>query len=169
MIKTKNKKALLFSNLSILIILILFSSCFISCAQLLNDKLNLSRTIKGSDGTLTWELDYSSNKLIISGSADKDTPFTCTRITDIDFNEVFYIEFNSGITALGDYAFSSFSKVKNITIPSSVVQIDSYAFEGWCGYTITLGWTSSDSTGRSLLGLNNTNVTVLYSDGTRYK
>jgi hypothetical protein len=160
---------LFFVNLSILIFLIFFSGCFLSCAQLLNNKFNFSKTIKGSDGTLTWELDYTSNKLVVSGSADKDTPFTCTRISNIDFDEVLYIELHSGITALGDYAFSGFSKVKNITIPSSVVQIDSYAFGGWHGYTITLDWTSSDSTSRSLSGLNNTSATVLYSDGTRYK
>ncbi|MCK9171835.1 MAG: leucine-rich repeat domain-containing protein [Treponema sp.] len=312
MIKTKNKKAVFFANLSILIFLTLFSTCLFSCAQLLNDKFGFNKTIKGSDGTLTWELDYSSNKLIISGSADKDTPFTCTRITDIDFSEVFYIEFSSGITALGDYAFSGFSKVKNIslttgiqsagkdlfaglmcsvsigsectvsnwdkdwykgyngvswlvyndssgentllvfgegkmsdydisydsiygtaisnapwatydyrkiiigegityigtdsfyncsavvkngyvdsitfpstlthigsycfawmpiqeiTIPSGVVQIDSYAFQGWYGYTINLDWTSSDSTSRSLVGLSDTSATVLYSNGIKY-
>ena len=80
------------------------------------------------DSDVTWNMDYDSGILTISGTgdmADWDYSFqapwhSCSSVSKV------VIE--SGVTSIGAYAFDGFRFLESITIPDSVTKIGDYAF-----------------------------------------
>ncbi len=96
-------------------------------------KKALTSNVSGSCGTgVTWSLN-TSGVLTISGSgAIKNyTSSSNTRAPWYNYGaDVTAIVIESGVTAIGNYAFYWCSKITAVTIPDSVTSIGTYAFYG---------------------------------------
>lgn len=113
----------------------------------------------------SWSSLYFTKVIVGSGitGIGSHTFENCTSMTSI--------ELPATVSSIGYSAFSNCMNLTVIGIPSSITAISSYAFNGWTSaQTITLGWTSYDTTVRSLDGLSSysTAATIKYSDGTIY-
>ena len=75
------------------------------------------------------------------------------------------------MTSIDEYAFYKCTGFTALTIPSSVIEIGSSAFD-YCTATqiITLGWNTSDSTERDIAddAFGYAGVIVKYNDGSNY-
>ncbi|MGN0489775.1 MAG: leucine-rich repeat protein [Ruminococcus sp.] len=94
----------------------------------------------GTTGDCTWEFDASTGKLTISGSGAMGN-YSSTEAAPWDTysNEIKTVEIKSGVTSIGDFAFSFCSNLTNVTLPNSVTSIGEYAFYYCTGLTnITL-------------------------------
>lgn len=95
----------------------------------------------GSCGTnVNWELNTCTGELTISGSglmtdysSDNKAPWYLYK------NSITSVVIESGITLIGNFAFTDCSGLNSVTIPSSVTSIESDAFSGCSGLiSITL-------------------------------
>ena len=80
-----------------------------------------------------WSLD-SDGKLTVTGQGDMCNFTSFSTPWDSCKSEVCSIEIQSGITSIGDRAFSGCSNATGISIPSGVTRIGEYAFSG-CKFT----------------------------------
>ena len=75
------------------------------------------------------------------------------------------------MTSIDEYAFYKCTGFTALTIPSSVIEIGSSAFD-YCTNTqlITLDWNAGDTTSRNIAGdaFGYTGIVVKYKDGTTY-
>jgi len=110
-------------------LLIISLSSFISCADFINDKLNLG-VASGSSGSLEWSWNLFDQTLSLTGTADSTEPFTYKQISGLNYSKVKTITIGSGITALGDHAFSCFTNAESISIPESVTSVGEGIFKG---------------------------------------
>lgn len=95
------------------------------------DKTELRDNPSGKCGdTCSWSLDTSTGAITISGTGKMDnypdsvpTPWANYK------SSIESVIINDGITSIGQYAFSSCSKLKSVTIPASVKDINKRAFQ----------------------------------------
>lgn len=104
--------------------------------------------ISGSCGSdLTWT--YSGNQLLISGTGNM-TSFTSGSLAPWNSyrDSITKVVVESGVTSIGSYAFSGFSKIVDLELPSSLKTIGEYSFNGCTGIselTIPSGVSSINS------------------------
>src|SRR5574344_932342 len=111
--------------------------------------------------TSPWGLLSYSNVIIAEGITciGVRSFFNCTHVVPNGYLNS--ISLPSTLTTISVKAFSDLASA-NITIPSSVTYIYTDAFADWSGYTINLGWSSSDTTQRTLFGLNSSCGATIY-------
>jgi len=84
----------------------------------------------GKNGNnLTWELNLSTNTLIISGSGEmadysNSTPAPWRANED----QILYLDLPNGMTNIGRYAFAQLDELTSVSLPNSVKTIERYAF-----------------------------------------
>ena len=88
-------------------------------------------TVSGSCGDdVSFTLDLSTGKLIISGTGDMD--FRTVYTSDVPFYEykdkITEIEIKSGVTSIENYSFTRCGQLKSIIIPDTVTSIGEHAF-----------------------------------------
>lgn len=116
--------------------------------------------------TSPWGLLSYSNVIIAEGITciGVRSFFNCTHVVPNGYLNS--VSLPSTLTTISVKAFSDLASA-NITIPSSVTYIYTDAFADWSGYTINLGWSSSDKTKRTLIGLSSScGAAIYYSDNT---
>ena len=122
--KKSNLKAISFFLLIAMVVSLLSVNIFA-------EPITYDASVNG-DGSLTAVYDSETSTLTFSGSGDmKDwtsyssVPWYGNRnnITSIVFAE------GSNITSIGDYAFYSFTKLSNITLPNTITDIGKMSFE----------------------------------------
>ena len=103
-----------------------FRFIFLAAIMLMGVK-NVAQIISDTTGTLTWNLDTSVHSLTISGIGEMPNylgyaPWYSHR------NSIVTVEIDSGVTSIGDYAFSECSNLTSVSIPSGITSIGMYAF-----------------------------------------
>lgn len=86
----------------------------------------------GAEGdNLTWTL-YDNYELVIEGSGDMEN-YNHTLPPWVNYrSQIMDLTIRSGVTGIGDWAFSSISGLARVTIPDSVINIGYAAFR-YCG------------------------------------
>lgn len=81
---------------------------------------------------LTWNFDADSGKLTISGSGEMEDYTQNNTPWNADQYDIQTVVIESGVTSIGEFAFSGCSNMNMITIPADVASIGRGAFFGWC-------------------------------------
>ena len=84
----------------------------------------------GTDGGIEWDYNNSTKTLTIStaGSGVMNDYSTSNQPWKAYKAEIRFVEISSGVTRIGDFAFYSFTSLRNVTIPTSVTKIGRAAF-----------------------------------------
>ncbi len=135
----------------------------------------LPATAEQCGDDLTWSFDESSGTLTITGSGDMwdMQPLAWETANAIPWRSlsgsIKSVELPSGLTSIGDYAFSGCSGLTGVTIPSSVTSIGNSAFyncSGLTSVTIPEGVTSIGySAFGSCSGLTSVSLPASISEG----
>ncbi|MDE7141137.1 MAG: leucine-rich repeat domain-containing protein [Treponemataceae bacterium] len=99
------------------------------------------------------------------GGNEPSSPLTVTNGTVISCDRTAKgaVEIPSGVTAIGDYAFSGCTGLTEISIPSNVKSVGQNAFAGCYGLTLRYAGTKAQW---EKLGVNTKDITVVCRDGT---
>ena len=116
--------------------------------------MSFAETYSGSCGeNLTWSLNTEDGVLTISGTgAMADYEYVEGGFSSAPWNDyretISSLEFQLGVTSIGEYAFYQCRHLTTVTLPSSVISIGRNAFDG-CANLIsatipnrvtTIGW-----------------------------
>lgn len=83
---------------------------------------------------LTWDFDFATGALIISGYGDMWDYWDITEFPWYGIKDLIKsIELGEGITSISEYAFENCSNFSKLIIPESVISIGEYAFSGCSG------------------------------------
>ena len=97
----------------------------------LSDKIPVpdNRKSWGTWGNLNWEVS-TTGVLTISGTGSMDD-FTADSVYAwmVEKENILSLVIQEGVTSIGDYAFSGLNHLTTVTIPDSVIQIGSHAFQ----------------------------------------
>ena len=111
-------------------------SLFISLVMLLSITAGLNLTVNAETLTgkcgenVTYSLDTSTGELVISGTGDMtDYSLYIYAPWHSNSSSIKTVTISSGVTSIGDYAFSECSSLTSVTIPDNVTSIGDRAFE----------------------------------------
>lgn len=83
---------------------------------------------------LTWDFDFATGALIISGYGDMWDYWDITEFPWYGIKDLIKsIELGEGITSISEYAFENCANLSELIIPDSVISIGEYAFSGCSG------------------------------------
>lgn len=83
----------------------------------------------GSDGSGTWSLNETTGVLTISGSGWTTVSSSSGSYPWYSYkNSIKSVVFNSGITAVGSYAFNNYTNLTSVSLPDTMVAIFDNAF-----------------------------------------
>ena len=109
-----------------------------------------AKTYSGTCGTsVNWSLNTETGVLNITGTEEM-TNYSLSNVPWKNYrSNIVSVTISNGVTTIGNYAFSSCSRLTSITIPNSVTNIGGYAFYECSGLTSITIPNSVTSIGRS--------------------
>jgi|GEM_PF-4958348 len=103
--------------------------CLLSCENMLNEKFD-TKTVEGSNGSLSWKYDVLNREITVSGSCDASAPFTSSLLTGIDAERVQKVNVQGASIYLGDRAFCDFDNIKVIKLKKGISGAGKDIFDG---------------------------------------
>lgn len=126
--------------------------------------INESSTISGFEGySNIEEITMDEEVTVIAQDAFRNCPKLTFVFFDYPYKEGKDLTIKKG-------AFADNKQIESIILPYRTTVVESDAFSGWTdGQIITLAWNKNDPKERDLHGLEQSNATVLYSNGDLFK
>jgi hypothetical protein len=99
-----------------------------------------AQTVSGTCGKvnakdITWSYDTDTKTLTISGTGDMKNYVSGTTPWNAYLSSITSVVIESGVTSIGNYAFSTCSGLKSVSIPDGVTSIGTRAFQACSGLT----------------------------------
>src|SRR5574344_1563092 len=99
-----------------------------------------AQTVSGTCGKvnakdITWSYDTDTKTLTISGTGDMKNYVSETTPWNAYLSSITSVVIESGVTSIGNYAFSTCSGLKSVSIPDGVTSIGTRAFHACSGLT----------------------------------